>query len=100
MITRSDFTRCYDKILDNTAYIILLHIGVSYTLHPKISATFTYPLLACALIETECKNNMHKSIKAALPRARFALNVGIQFRDRPIGSLGAGVLSLYSFMGT
>ena len=43
---------------------------------------------------------MYPAIMTALPRARIAPNMGNPFRDGPIGSLGAGVLSLYHFMST
>ena len=69
-------------------------------LHCNISAKLKYPLVACTLSEKECKGIMYPSIKAALPRARIAANLNTTFRDSPVGSLGAGVISLYHTMGT
>lgn len=43
---------------------------------------------------------MHPTIKAALPRVKITANISISFRDGPIGSLDAELLSLYHFMGS
>ena len=69
-------------------------------LHTNIGAKLKYPLPACTLSEAECKSIMFPAIRAALPKAGIASCISTEFRDGPITSLGAGVLSLFNYMGT
>ena len=43
---------------------------------------------------------MFPAIRAALPRAGIASCMSTKFRDGPIDSLGAGVLSLFNYTGS
>ena len=70
------------------------------SLHTNIGSKLKYTLSACTLTKDECKLIMFSVIKAALPRADIALSISIAFRDCPINSLGAGILSMYHFVGT
>ena len=69
-------------------------------LHTNISAKLKYPLAACTFTEQECKSIMYPAIKAALPRSGITATLATDVRDGPVGSLGAGILSLYNYMGT
>ena len=69
-------------------------------LHTNISAKLKYPLAACTFTEQECKSIMYPAVKAALPRSGITATLVTNVRDGPVSSLGAGILSLYNYMGT
>ena len=69
-------------------------------LHTNIGAKLKYPLLAYTFIYTECKSIMSPAIRTALPRVGISSYISSEFRDGPIDSLGAGVLSLFHYIGT
>ena len=69
-------------------------------IHTNISARLKYPLPACTLTEKECKSIMYPAIKAALPISGIIATVASDVRDGSVSYLGAGILSLYHYMGT
>ena len=69
-------------------------------LHTNIGAKLKYLLSACTLTEAKCKPIMSPAIRAALPRAGISSCIKTEFRDGPIESMGAGVLSLFNYNGT
>ena len=50
-------------------------------IHTHISVKLKHPVPTYALSEKECKSIIYRSIRAALPRARVASNVGTLFCD-------------------
>ena len=69
-------------------------------LHTNISAKLKFPLAACTFTEQECKSIMYPAVKAALPRSGITATLATYVREGPVGSLGAGIISLYHYMGT
>ena len=69
-------------------------------LHSNISAKLKYPLPACTLSEKECKSITYPAIQVALPKSGITLCIATDVRDGPSRSVGAGVLSLFHYMGT
>ena len=43
---------------------------------------------------------MYPAVKAGLPRSGITATLDTDVRKGPVGSLGAGILSLYHYMGT
>ena len=70
------------------------------TLHTNISARLKYPLPACTLSEKEYTSIMFPVIKVALLRSGVKSIIKGETRNGPGRSGGAGIISLYHYMGT
>ena len=55
---------------------------------------------ACKLMEKEYKSITYPAIKAALPKSGISGVMTIEIRDGPTCTGGAGVLSIYHYMGS
>ena len=61
----------------------------------NLSAKLKYPLTACSLTDSECKNIMWPALKTALSRSGIASNMASAYRNGPRDYGGAGVLDLF-----